>query len=94
MGGCVSNKNDIIEVRINNPSERFTNAFNNKKTKKHKSMPVTTFKFNKAPEFKQSKKSVKTLCLNDISGIRYISDKEDNFSMNENNTFKKIIEIF
>ena len=94
MGSCVYNKNDIIEVRINNPSERFPNALNNIKNKKHKSLPVNTFKFNKRPEFKQSKKSLKTLCLKDISGIMCISDNEDDFSLNENNTFKKIIEIF
>ena len=94
MGSCVSNKNDIIEARINNPSENCLNKYNQKKTKKHKSMPMATFQFNKCQEIKKSTKSLKTLCLNDISGIMCIPDHEDNFSINGDNTFKKIIEVF
>ena len=97
MGNCVSNKNDVIEVRINSPNEKNLRIFNEKKNKKHKSVPVATFQFNKCPDFKKSNKSLKTLCLNDISeisDIMSIPDNEENVSINENNTFKQIIEVF
>ena len=94
MGSCVSNRNDIIEARINNPSENYLNNYNQKKTKKHKSMPMATIQFNKCQEIKKSNKTLKTLCLNDISEIMCNPDNEDNLSINGDNTFKKIIEVF
>ena len=33
MGNCVSNKNDVIEVRINSPNEKNLKVFNEKKIK-------------------------------------------------------------
>ena len=89
MGGCVSNENDIIEVRIN-----YTRAkLNRNKTQKQKSLPVTTYKFNNIKDFKKSQKTLKTFCFNDISGIMRIPDNEDNASINGDTTFKKIIEV-
>ena len=98
MGSCASNKNDIIELRINDPNSKIPENFRRNKTKKHKSLPLVYDKHNKCPNFKMSKKSVPTLNLNELSGISIIEnipDYEDIASMNNNtnNTFKKIIEV-
>ena len=94
MGGCANNNNDIIEIRINYQTGNYRNLINKNKTKKLKSQPETTYKNNNCKNNKKNKRSLKTFYLNDISGIMYISDNEENFSINENNTFKQIIQVF